>query len=583
MSNYNIGNWSDIDTKGKQTGQGKFHCPECYDTRKNKRDRPLFVNLNSGVGKCFNCDTLFFRESIQSKSIDRRYTLPPQTWYNFTQLSDSMVAYFSHQRKISQYTLNHFGITEEKAYFPQSDKEMNAICFNYFEGDILVNKKYRNAKKEFTQIKGGKPILYNINSIIGSENAIIVEGEADVLAFYEIGIKEVVSLPNGANDNDAYWINSEPYLKDIKHFFIATDNDEKGNIVADKIAQRLGRFRCSRIRYKNKDANDDLIEGVLTQSMYNIEYYPVTGTYDVNMLWDEMIELAQNGVPETLKPKGKWAENLNKIFSIHKGQLTTITGIPSHGKSEFTDWYILNLSNDYNLKVSWFSPEHNPMHLYMNNLATKVIGKYFDKAIYEEKLLFKVWANERLYLTSPDNGEEPNWDWLINKFEEQIYRYGINIFVIDAFNKVIMNGRNEYQEIRRVLTKLTNFCQRFNVSIFLVAHPTKMKKNEQTGQYEVPDLYSVAGSADFRNQTHNGYTIHRDFNESSPSTRFINLKTKFKWQGEIGKFIDMRFNAENHRFYDITTYPDNLPLWEHEPKEYQIKDELFDNNEEDLF
>jgi hypothetical protein len=32
------------------------------------------------------------------------------------------------------------------------------------------------------------------------------------------------------NDNDNYWINSEKYIKDIKKFFyIATDNDEKGN------------------------------------------------------------------------------------------------------------------------------------------------------------------------------------------------------------------------------------------------------------------------------------------------------------------------------------------------------------------
>ena len=73
----------------------------------------------------------------------------------------------------------------------------------------MVNKKYRDAEKNFTLSKDGKPMFYNINNIIGKETAYIVEGEFDVLALYEIGIKNAISVPNGANDNDNYWINSE--------------------------------------------------------------------------------------------------------------------------------------------------------------------------------------------------------------------------------------------------------------------------------------------------------------------------------------------------------------------------------------
>lgn len=580
-----IGKWDDVDTKGKNSGIVKVSCPACYDTRKNKRDKPLYVNLNSGVAKCFNCDALFFRDSIKKDFIEQKYTLPPQTWKNHTKLSDKMVAYFSHQRKISQSTLVHFDISEESVYFPQSAKHRNAICFNYIEGDILVNKKYRSGNKEFTQSSGSKPLLYNINASIGQNELFITEGEIDVLSLYEIGVKNAVSIPNGANDNDNYWINSERYIKDISKFYIATDNDPKGNEVAEKIAQRLGRHRCERIRFIGKDANEDLVNGVLSQSIHNTERYPVSGTYDVIDLWDDMISLAELGAPPTLYPKGKWCENLSKNFSVMRGHLVTSTGIPSHGKSEFTDWYVLNLSNDHNLKVSWYSPEHDPKALFMSNLATKVIGKYFDKSSNEVRLNFKMWAKERLYITSPDANEEPNWEWIINKFQEQMYRYGIDIFVIDAFNKVVMNGRNEYQEIRKVLTKLTAFAQRNNVIIFLVAHPTKMKKNEQTGVYEMPDLYSVAGSADFRNQTHDGYCIYRYFDDHNPRTVFVNLKTKMKFQGNIGAMVDFRFNAENHRFYDICTYPDNLPLWESGPKEYQPIQQLFSDDDigDDIF
>ena len=55
----------------------------------------------------------------------------------------------------------------------------------------------------------GKPIFLTINSVIGVDEVYIVEGEFDVLALHQVGIKNAISVPNGANDNDNYWINLE--------------------------------------------------------------------------------------------------------------------------------------------------------------------------------------------------------------------------------------------------------------------------------------------------------------------------------------------------------------------------------------
>jgi twinkle protein len=83
-----------------------------------------------------------------------------------------------------------------------------------------------------------------------------------------------------------------------------------------------------------------------------------------------------------------------------------------------------------------------------------------------------------------------------------------------------------------------------------------MRKDEKTGAYEVPTLYDVSGSADFRNQTHNGYTIHRIFDgvmkDGTPThahTKFINTKTKFSFQGDIGAEIEFNFDVTNGRYY----------------------------------
>lgn len=554
----NIQSWDLIHTN-KNSGTVKLKCPACTDTRKNKTDRSLYVNFNNGIGKCFNCEALYFRDSIERSIIKSDYKLPEQTWKNYTTISDSFIKALE-SRKISQSTIINFGITQETYYQPKLQKEVDNLVFNYFEGDVVVNKKYRGANKSFTQSKEAKSIFYNINSIIGLNEAYIVEGEFDVLALYEIGIKNVISLPNGANDNDNYWVNSEKYLKDIKRFYIATDNDESGNNVAEKIAQRLGRYRCERVRFEGKDANDDLKAGVLDNTIYKTEKYPVSGTFKVSDVYDKIIDLYDNGLPETIYPKHRCFGNLKNVFSVMRGHLVVGTGIPSHGKSNFTEWYVLNLIRDYKMKASFFSPEHHPFELHHTTFIEKTFGKNFFKENPDCPRIDKLeiahyhdWANEKLYLTGTDNGEFPTWDWLFEKFKEQLFAYGIDIFVIDAFNKLAFNGKgNKLDQINEVLTKLTMFAQMNNVIIFLVAHPTKMQK-QPDGTYSSPTLYDVSGSSDFRNQTHDGFSIYRFFGDeegNESKTVFENLKTKMKFQGEIGGRVEYDYHIPSGRYYE---------------------------------
>jgi len=557
----NIFSWDKIQTN-KTSGKTKIICPECVTTRSDKKDRSLQVNFIEGYAFCHYCNSVAFKESIQKTTERQDFKLPVQTWKNYTNLSDAMVKYLE-TRKISQSTAINLGITEERFYQPKLAKEVNNITFNFFEGDVVVNKKYRSGSKDFTQSAGTKSIFYNINAAIGQDEVYIVEGEFDVLALYEVGIKNAISVPNGANDNDQYWLNSEKYLKDVKKFYIATDNDTKGNDLAEKIAQRLGRWKCERVNFEGKDANDDLISGVLETTIYKTTKYPVSGTFKVMDLYDDITALYDNGLPDTIYPKHSSFGELKNIFSVMRGHLVVGTGIPSHGKSNFTEWYVLNLLRDYPMKASFFSPEHHPLALHQSSFIQKTFGKNFfqdnpdcpriskyDIARYAE------WANERLYLTCPDNGESPTWNWLLAKFKEQMYCYGTDIFVIDAFNKLEFDEKGQkLDQINSVLTKLTNFAQMNNVIIFLVAHPTKMSKNE-SGVYGMPTLYDVSGSADFRNQTHDGFCIYRHFedqNGGENKTTFTNLKTKMSFQGEIGKSVDFDYHIPSGRYYEQGT------------------------------
>lgn len=576
--------WEDIDHKNKNSGTAKLKCPTAIcSNRVKKTDRALYVHYGDGIAKCFHCGALSFRDSVEVKT-QKTYKLPSQEWKNYTNLSDPLVKYIE-ERGIKQYTANKLGWTEEVFWQGAIQKNVKNLVFNYFEGETLVSKKYRDRNKNFMQSKDCKNILYNINSLIGAEEAYITEGEFDVAAILQIGIENVVSVPNGANNKDDYWINSEPYLRGIKKFYICTDMDEKGEELAELIAHRLGRYKCERVLFYGKDANDDLKNGVLEESIKVTKGYPVSGTHTVESLHSQILTLHENGLPPVIYPKNPCFEGMRKVFSLMMGHLCVCTGIPSHGKSNFTEWYILNLVAENNYKASFFSPEHHPLELHQSTFIEKFTGKNFflkynEYGERDEENGVKVdvvdiakyvqWANERIYLTSPEDNINASWDWIFERFQEQVYKYGINIFIIDAWNKVEFNAGDRgstLEKTNNALSRLSSFAQKNNVLVVLIAHPTKMQKDKDTGIYDIPDLYNVSGSADFRNQTHDGYCIYRFFKnesledeETNPNnsnfTRFINLKTKMKFQGEMMAYIDFEYHIPSGRYYKKDCEPD---------------------------
>ena len=579
--------WDKIEVAGSRTGEKITTCPNCSHTRKKKKDKCLSVNFNLGKAFCHHCNAVSFEDDNRQSEGVKAYELPSQDWHNYTSLSDSLVKWCEDTRRIKQSTLMHFGITEENQFIPQVGKEQNCIVFNYFEGSKVVNKKYRDGKKNFTQSKGGKPMFYNLNSIIGAKKVYIVEGEFDVLALYEVGITNAISLPSGANDNDDYWQNSKDYLTEVEEYIIAVDNDEKGKLIRDKIAHRLGKYRCKFIEWKGKDANDDLLSGDLRKSIENLKKFPVNGTFNAVDFSEQIDSLYDNGLPDTIAPRKRAFGDFSKTFSTLKGQLTVWTGIPSHGKSNFCEWYILNLLHEYDFKSSFFSPEHHPIEMHFANFAQKAVGKPFygnvdgvERMNKDDIQRFKEWSKERLYITAGEGSDVIDWKWIIEKFKEQLFTFGINIFVVDAWNKVQMpKGYHGKEGIDKVLTELTAFCQQNNVELHLIAHPTKMKKGDN-GKYEVPNLYDVSGSADFRNQAHNGCTIYRDFDEGK--TIFYNMKTKMSFQGDITGSVEFIYHLPTARYYVDGCEPYHLDLTEDgskQPIDFEEPKELNNLNE----
>tara|TARA_B110000444_G_scaffold259528_1_gene303516 strand:+ start:3043 stop:4743 length:1701 start_codon:yes stop_codon:yes gene_type:complete len=536
----------------KNSGQVKTQCPKCSQDRKKKSDPCLSVNIDEGVWNCHNCGWTGGLKKQNNFMQEKNYILPVEKTAD-TIYSENMIRWFL-KRGISTETMMKNRIGEGKEYMPQIGKEATTIQFNYYKDSRLINVKYRDGAKNFKLVKDAERIMYGLDDLIGKKSVIIVEGEMDKLSFYEAGFKNCVSVPNGASNLKMEYLKDFP--EDLDKVYIAVDNDEPGKKLENELSRRIGRDICYRVTYPDgcKDINDVLIKHkseIVEQCLDQAQAYPLEGVLNVNDFNVDIDSLYENGLQRGSTVDHKSFDNL---FSFASSQLTVITGIPTHGKSNFLEHLAMRLSAQHGWKFGVFSPEHYPMQLHFSVLAEKLIGKSFRKVTRYDRMTknelgsAKSFISDHFHWIRPD-GDVYTIDSILNTAKGLIRRHGINALIIDPYNKINANiaGENETNFINKFLTRLTIFKQKYDIHIFLVAHPRKMQKQDN-GAYDIPTLYDIAGSANFYNQVDNGITVYRDFKQMI--TRVLVQKVKFRHIGELGE-AQFKYNIQNGRYSEI--------------------------------
>ena len=181
-----------------EVGKKEGICPKCSHDRKpeNRKAKCAMYDWERGLGTCMNCDEVFQLHTFKRKGGSDKVYVRPE-WKNTTELSDKAIKWFE-GRGISQSTLNRLKVSEGIEWMPQTSKNENTIQFNYFINNELINIKYRDGRKNFKLVKGAEKVFYNIDSTVGHDYVVIVEGEMDALSFVDAKIDSVVSVPNGA-------------------------------------------------------------------------------------------------------------------------------------------------------------------------------------------------------------------------------------------------------------------------------------------------------------------------------------------------------------------------------------------------
>ena len=539
---------------GLEEGKAQGTCPLCSSDRQPKKQKLKCASYDweRGLGTCHNCDTSFQLHTYQRKGASEKVYVRPEVRVNNEKPIGTKVVEWFKTRGISQKTLTDLNVGEGPEFMPQTGKTENVIKFNYMMGHQLINIKYRDGRKNFKLFKGAEKVIYNINSIIGFDTCVLVEGEMDVLALHEAGVTNAISVPNGAtlNSNNLEYLDAcIDYFEDKEKIILAVDSDEAGQALQAELIRRLGSEVCYLASFEDcKDANEYLQKygkTKLLERITNSRPVPLENVTTFKDIEDDITDFVRHGFKKGYQVG---LSNFDRIFSTYTGQFITVTGIPSSGKSDFVDQMVVGYNANYGWKTAFASPENVPTYLH----AHKLMRKTWQGMPSKEDIGTDKWNQVADHCNSNYfhiDMERYTLESVLKKGAELVKRKGIKCLVIDPFNK-IRDVDCKTEDVNRYtmeyLTKIEVFAKKYDVLVFIVAHPTKMYKG-QDGKIEEPTMYNIKGGGEWYDASYHGLLVHRDYEAKTTKVKVLKVKFQnlgengaeahFKWEPRSGSFI----------------------------------------------
>ena len=504
----------------------------------HKDKTPSFIwNPKNNSAHCFSCGRNYgiidlylaqgmsYLEAVEKlfKQVDIEYNFSNKDVQDFSyrypkrEHSDrANVEKYLGLRGISTKTLDYTDV--------QSDIYGNVAFHYYNSNDILMTVKYRlgrkfNKEKDHNKCWSQKdsdfaPLLFNMNRIDPAKPLLVVEGEIDCLSVIEAGYSNVVSIPNGCANSQWIQYNWE-WLEQFDKIILWFDSDEAGIKARNDILYRLGTWRTYYIEInpedttpngaRIKDANEVLYfkgkDRVLQYINKPLEI-PVENVSDLSKAEDFDIEHAE-GLYTGIK------ELDDQIYKLTFGTLNIITGKSGEGKSVFVNQVAICQAVQQGYDVFVFSGEL-PAPILRNWVETNMIGREYitmkDGHVRvfnpEQRKLMQNWYAGKVLVYDDDYNTTATA--LLNKMEELARKCGTKVFLIDNLMMIDLecNEESRLQAEKEFVNKLIFFAKKYNVLVFLVAHPRK------TGEIRVTKE-DIAGSGNIVNLAHMVFSVHR--------------------------------------------------------------------------
>lgn len=446
----------------------------------------------------------------------------------------------------------------------------------WYKVSILFNKHGVSFQNGFDKEYYYEGMVYCVTVptgmiLIRQEGHVSVTGNCDTLSIIESGYSNVVSTPNGCGNTK--WVEYNwDWLEQFDKIILWYDSDEPGIKGRNEVLYRLGTWRTYYIEIpptettenggRIKDANELLYfkgkEKVLEYINKPFEI-PVQNVMDLSKAEDFDIEHTE-GLYTGIK------ELDDKIYKLTFGTLNIITGRAGSGKSCFVNQVALCQALQQGYDTFVFSGEL-PAPILRNWIETTMIGRdnitmkdghirIFDSA---KRKQMQNWYSGRILVY--DNDRDSTANSILNKMEELARKCGTKVFLIDNLMMVDLecNEEGRLQAEKNFIGKLINFAKKYNVLVFLVAHPRKTK--EAGGRLTQED---IAGSGNIVNLAHMVFSVHRytekeKQGETNMKGDFIKGKEPIEYDISIEVLknritgvlptVDMYFDYNSYRFY----------------------------------
>jgi len=555
----------------------KTWCPRCADRKLHKRDKDLSVDPVQGVWNCHspNCD---FKGAVRLTEY-KRPTIEAQA-----PMINHGKNYLIKERGLSERTLDFLKIYT-------SDKE---IRYRYFKNDVYVNYKSRGiTEKKFSQSPDAEHVVYNHDSLHGKTKAIFTEGETDVATWVELGFSDewaIISLDNGASEEGKSvegkfkcLEGSAFELNKITHFVLAGDNDSPGRYTMEKLAERLGKHRCSKIDWSEyKDTNQaytellkmgdskEVISKLFQKMLDKAEPFPVGGItmLDDNMISEILEELENGEIRGTKITAGGFTE----LYSVYESELTLFTGYPGDGKSTFARNLAMMYAVEHDWKFACYVPEDNPAKFFYKDMIKIYLGAQIDQTLVkhaskQDVLIASDFIRTHFFYIHPEPDDIgqiviANNSWINNKIAYLKIKFGVTCFIKDPWNKIYHDissaGGREDHYLQHEFQREDAFCKQYR-ACWYVAHPNKPTRVKGEG-IPMPTQYDISGGAMWNNAMYNIICVwrpERGIDEHSKRTKITTLKVrKGKLVGREGSVM-LLYDKTKHRYY----YEDGTMFW----------------------
>jgi len=359
-------------------------------------------------------------------------------------------------------------------------------------------------RKVYLRCKGQASTLFGVHQLDGDADSeiVIVEGELDVIALWQYGLRSnVVSGTAGAGTWAASWLDAiEPY----RHFMLAYDDDEKGRVGAERVAKSLGLERCSRAVLPCEDASECLRQCVsqaaIRAALDAASPFLSLKLSRVDNYADELERMIAS--PGDLRGVTTGSGRLDEGIGGWAPGLVVVTGDTAAGKTSLTTWLGLEQALR-GVPVLLTSFEQRPIGTVQKLLRAQLGGDFTQFSENSRRAGMRALGQLPIHLL--DHYGELNTEQMRQALDYSVRRLNVRLAVIDHLGFLVRGAPDERRAIEDAVRDLAVFAVQRGITILLICHPNNLSIVQQR-RVRLGDL---KGASAIRQDAHAGLVVER--------------------------------------------------------------------------